>query len=106
MGRWRAGSRYAENSIPAFQAALRAGADGVELDIHLAADDELIVHHDYRLGRASEGNRIRNTQLVCDLPSQREHASALPRWIDTIGQEDDEQVSRGSIHIDVPVNPV
>jgi glycerophosphoryl diester phosphodiesterase len=70
MGRWRAGSRYAENSIPAFQAALRAGADGVELDIHLAADDALIVHHDYRLGRASEGNRIRNTQLVCDLPSQ------------------------------------
>ena len=70
MGRWRAGSRYAENSIPAFQAALRAGADGVELDLHLAADDELIVHHDYRLGRASEGHRIRNTQLVCDLPSQ------------------------------------
>ena len=35
-----------ENSIPAFVAALDAGADGVELDIHSSADGVLFVHHD------------------------------------------------------------
>jgi len=69
MGRWHEGSRYAENSIPAFLAALTTGADGIELDVHLAADDELIVHHDQRLGRASEVRQVDGTHLVCDLPS-------------------------------------
>lgn len=35
-----------ENSLAAFRAAARQGADGVELDIHATADGELIVHHD------------------------------------------------------------
>jgi glycerophosphoryl diester phosphodiesterase len=35
-----------ENSVPAFVAALDAGADGVELDIHSSADGVLFVHHD------------------------------------------------------------
>ncbi len=35
-----------ENSIPAFEAAIGAGADGIELDVHASADDVLFVHHD------------------------------------------------------------
>lgn len=35
-----------ENSLAAFRAAGRLGADGVELDIHATADGALIVHHD------------------------------------------------------------
>ncbi len=35
-----------ENSIPAFLAAIDAGATGIELDIHASADDVLFVHHD------------------------------------------------------------
>ena len=35
-----------ENSLEAFTAALRFGADGVELDVRLSADGELVVHHD------------------------------------------------------------
>ena len=35
-----------ENSLAAFRAAGRLGADGVELDIHATADGSLIVHHD------------------------------------------------------------
>jgi glycerophosphoryl diester phosphodiesterase len=69
MGRWHAGSRYPENSIPAFLAALSTGADGIELDVHLAADDELVVYHDQRLGRVSEVRQVSGTPLVCDVPS-------------------------------------
>jgi glycerophosphoryl diester phosphodiesterase len=35
-----------ENTIEAFVAAARLGADGVELDVHRAADGALVVHHD------------------------------------------------------------
>jgi glycerophosphoryl diester phosphodiesterase len=35
-----------ENSAAAFAAALRSGADGVELDVRRSVDGELVVHHD------------------------------------------------------------
>jgi glycerophosphoryl diester phosphodiesterase len=43
-----------ENTLEAFGAARRAGADGVELDVRLSADDLPVIHHDRRLpdGRA------------------------------------------------------
>ena len=40
-----------ENSLAAFRAAGRLGADGIELDIHATADGALIVHHDPSVGR-------------------------------------------------------
>lgn len=42
------GSPYSatENTLPAFHAALDEGADGVELDVQLTADDVLALHHD------------------------------------------------------------
>jgi glycerophosphoryl diester phosphodiesterase len=39
-----------ENSLAAFRAAGRLGADGVELDIHATSDGALIVHHDGTIG--------------------------------------------------------
>lgn len=39
----------AENTLEAFQLALRLGADGVELDSRRAARGELVVHHDPEL---------------------------------------------------------
>ena len=35
-----------ENTVPSFEAALEAGCDGIELDVHLTQDGELVVHHD------------------------------------------------------------
>lgn len=35
-----------ENSIPAFLAAMNAGADGIELDVHASSDGVVYVHHD------------------------------------------------------------
>ena len=67
MGRLRPGARYAENSIPGFVAALDAGADGIELDVHLTADDGVIVHHDYRLGRTTEVAEVGSRRLVSHL---------------------------------------
>lgn len=35
-----------ENTLPSFEAALRAGAQGIELDVHVTADGVVVVHHD------------------------------------------------------------
>ena len=44
-----------ENTLAAFRAALAAGADGVELDIHLSADGVPVVMHDATLERTTDG---------------------------------------------------
>jgi glycerophosphoryl diester phosphodiesterase len=46
-------AKYPENSMLAFIKALEAGADGIELDIHLSKDGELIVIHDEKLDRTT-----------------------------------------------------
>ena len=44
-----------ENTIAAFEQAISKGADAVELDVHLTKDNELVVHHDFYLGRTNNG---------------------------------------------------
>lgn len=38
--------KYPENSLPAFLAALDAGVDAIELDVHATRDGFIVVHHD------------------------------------------------------------
>lgn len=44
-----------ENTIPAFAAAMALGADKIEFDVRLTKDCELVVSHDGRLERISNG---------------------------------------------------
>ncbi len=44
-----------ENTLPAFQAALDQGADGVELDVQLTADGVPVVIHDDTVDRTTDG---------------------------------------------------
>ncbi len=52
----RGASAYApENTLAAFQLARDLKADGVELDVQLSSDGELVVIHDERLERTTDG---------------------------------------------------
>jgi glycerophosphoryl diester phosphodiesterase len=42
-----------ENTIPAFDRGLAAGADGLELDVHLSSDGIVVIHHDALLDRTT-----------------------------------------------------
>lgn len=44
-----------ENTLEAFALAVKMGADGVELDVHLSSDGELIVIHDEKVDRTTNG---------------------------------------------------
>lgn len=45
-----------ENTLSAYTNALVAGADGLELDVRLTVDRQLVVFHDYQLDRTSDGS--------------------------------------------------
>lgn len=58
----RGASAYApENTMPAFIMAARMGADGIETDVHLTTDGEIVICHDDVLDRVSNG-----TGPVCE----------------------------------------
>ncbi len=44
-----------ENTIAAFDHGLSLGADGLEFDVHLSRDGFVVVHHDKRLERTTNG---------------------------------------------------
>ena len=54
-----------ENTVAAFEAAVRLGADGVELDVRATADGAPAVHHDARL---SDGRAIADV-TAAELPT-------------------------------------
>ncbi|HHZ13949.1 MAG: glycerophosphodiester phosphodiesterase [Caldicoprobacterales bacterium] len=55
----RGASGYApENTMAAFEKALEMGAEGIELDVHLTADGEIVVIHDHTIDRTSDGKGV------------------------------------------------
>ena len=64
----RGASAYApENTLPAFQAAMEQGADGIELDVHLSRDGELVVIHDEELDRTTNGTGLVKDHTLAEL---------------------------------------
>ncbi|MCR4672146.1 MAG: glycerophosphodiester phosphodiesterase [Lachnospiraceae bacterium] len=47
--------KYPENTMLAFRKAEEAGADGVELDVHLTKDGEVVIIHDELVDRTTDG---------------------------------------------------
>lgn len=63
----RGASGYApENTLEAFELAAKLGADGVELDVQIAKDGELVVAHDETIDRVSDGEG-----LICELTTSK-----------------------------------
>lgn len=72
IGHRGASLSHRENTLEAFRGAIEQGADGIELDVRLSADDVLIVHHDAHL---ADGTLIRSVD-----------ADALPDEVPTLGR--------------------
>src|SRR5437868_13578477 len=64
----RGGSKIGpENTIAAFDRGLAAGADGLELDVHLSRDGAVVVHHDHLLDRTTRGTGSVNARTASEL---------------------------------------
>jgi len=51
-----ASARAPENTLEAFQVAVEAGAGGLELDVHMTLDREIVVIHDATVDRTTNGS--------------------------------------------------
>ncbi|MGO9963662.1 MAG: glycerophosphodiester phosphodiesterase [Acidimicrobiales bacterium] len=65
-----------ENTVEAFTAARKLGADGVELDVHLTADGVVVVHHDGQVPGLGSLAHLRSWELPAWLPSLAEALEA------------------------------
>jgi len=60
-----ASAYYPENTMPSFEGAIAMGADMAELDVQLTADKEVVVFHDEKISRCTNGRgRIADYDLA------------------------------------------
>lgn len=59
--------RYPENTMLAFQKAVETGADGIEMDVHLSKDGEVVVIHDERVDRTTNGTGFVKDMTLLEL---------------------------------------
>jgi len=69
-----------ENTLAAFQLAYDQKADGIELDVMLSADCELIVLHDEHVDRTTDGQGTVSTMRLADLKGLNAGAKFKMGW--------------------------
>ena len=58
---------YPENTLAAFKKAVELGADGVEFDVHLTKDGEIVVIHDESIERTMNGSGLVKDHTLAEL---------------------------------------
>ncbi len=69
-----------ENTLVALRMALDAGAPACEVDVHLTADDQLVVMHDHTVDRTTDGSGAIRDMAVDELRSLDAGAWKDPKY--------------------------
>ncbi len=84
----------AENTIECIERGLAAGADAIEVDVHLTADGEVVVCHDATVDRTTDGegridemtlDRIRRLHVTVDGQATGMHLPTLAEVFECVG---------------------
>jgi glycerophosphoryl diester phosphodiesterase len=75
---------FTENTIPAFERALRLGSDGIETDLRLTRDGVVVIYHDDRFGRVEGLVPAQRTKRISDMTYRELRARPLVR----VGEDD------------------
>jgi glycerophosphoryl diester phosphodiesterase len=70
---------FAENTMSAFLEAEKAGADGIELDVQLTRDGEIVVIHDEKVDRTTSGKGFVNDFLYKDIKNLNANKKGLKK---------------------------
>jgi glycerophosphoryl diester phosphodiesterase len=70
-----------EHSLAAYLLAIEQGADGIECDVRLTADGQLVCVHDRRIDRTSTGHGAVSSSTYADL-AQFDYSGSHAKWID------------------------
>ena len=120
MGRWykekplnfahRGASGHAPaNTMAAFLLAAEMGADGIELDVHLSADVELVVIHDHAVDSTTDGQGPVSALSLAELQQLDAGSWFAPRFagerIPTLRQVLEAVGQRLLINVEIKVAP-
>jgi len=83
-----ASNDVAEHTLPAYLAAIEAGADGLECDVRLTRDGHLVCVHDRKVNRTSNG-----TGVVSEFDLSRLQALDFRSWKQDMPESADELVT-------------
>jgi glycerophosphoryl diester phosphodiesterase len=75
-----------ENTLPAFEAAVGAGADAVEFDVRMSADGHAVVMHDPAVDRTTDGHGLVRDLTLSDLKRLRARSSSGAAEIPTLAE--------------------
>ena len=75
--------RFPENTMPAFDAALRFGADMIETDVHMTSDGHLVLIHDRSLKRTTGVDGLTDKTALADIRSLDAGSWFSPDFINT-----------------------
>lgn len=84
IGHRGAKAHVAENTLASFQQALNLGADGIELDVHVSADGELVVIHDFTVDRTTNGTGEVHKLTVAELKQLKVEGSHIIPTLDEV----------------------
>lgn len=91
IGHRGAKAHVAENTLASFQQALNLGADGIELDVHVSADGELVVIHDFTVDRTTNGTGEVHKLTLAELKQLKVEGNhiipTLDEVVDLIGKK-------------------
>lgn len=82
--------KYPENTKLAFQKAIEAGADGIQLDIHFTRDRQIVIIHDESLSRITNGvgfvrhhslNDLKNYEIKGNYEGERQGIITLEEYL-------------------------
>lgn len=75
---------YPENTMLAYEKAIETGADGIEFDVHLTKDGELVIIHDETLERTTDGKGLVKDKTLRELKKLNASKGNLSCEVQTI----------------------
>ncbi len=75
---------YPENTMLAYEKAVEIGADGIEFDVHLTKDGELVIIHDETLDRTTDGGGLVKDKTLHELKKLNASKGSLTSEVQTI----------------------
>lgn len=83
----RGASGYApENTIAAFDLAVKMNADMIELDVQLTKDRQIVVIHDDRVDRTTNGSGFVKDFTLEELQNSMQEAGTVPLFKESVFQ--------------------
>src|SRR5439155_22974597 len=74
-----ASATYPENTLPSFRGAVEGGADVIELDVRLTADNVLVILHDLDVSATTDGSGCVHTLTLAEVKRLNASGGREPR---------------------------